>query len=196
MVNGAMVAEQEIEVKLAPGDNYRVIAAPRYEDLYFIEPVSKADDPNTPGDQSETQGRLFRDSNPYDVYNGEPIFDETAPLRVRTISVHASPMLTVWRRLHVEVDSMGAPNQNVDYGFDPAEPIDDHHPGGSLESPKTDLFADAFKPAFIAIGNVPAAWNQNNLQFRRDFANDSDRQSYFITGANAARQSSTEDSFY
>ena len=84
-----------------PGNNVRVAVAGRAEELAPIKAVA-------PDDRS----CLFFDKNGDDYYrtaDGDYTLDEYRP----SPSVTVTPTLTVWRKLHVEVDSMGAITGNV-----------------------------------------------------------------------------------
>jgi hypothetical protein len=77
----------------------------------------------------------------------------------------ASPVLTVWRRLHVEVDSMGAPPQGTIFAADDA-PVND------VPEPDTGLIVSAFAPAYILPvfdtgnnnGDAPFVYNITDAQ--------------------------------
>jgi hypothetical protein len=91
-----------------PGNNYRVAASlhrasgpvPKYLD--YVKPLAR-----------DQQSRLFYDKNKNEKFDpgvpGEAIIDASFN------TVRASPVLTVWRKLHVEVDSMGPVVGNTTY---------------------------------------------------------------------------------
>jgi hypothetical protein len=78
-----------------PGNNFRVAAAARSEELSPVKVL--ADDPSS---------RLFFDKNDNNLFEqsaGEVALTETAS----ACGMRVTPRLTVWRKLHVEVDDMG-----------------------------------------------------------------------------------------
>lgn len=81
---------------IQPGNNFRVAAGPRQDEIQPVQPFEK-----------EPYSRLFYDKNgnsTWDNLAGEPaLMDFSNP----THGVAVSPVLTIWRYLHVEVDSMG-----------------------------------------------------------------------------------------
>jgi len=77
------IAEFEFNVGMQPGNNYRVVASVFNEDVYANVQVT---DPSANG------------------YLGPDEDDTPTP---------ASPLLTVWRKLHLEVDSMEAPPEKT-----------------------------------------------------------------------------------
>ena len=96
------MATTVFEVTLQPGDNFRVVATGKDNDLAAVAP--KPDDRDA---QNDPQARVFlREMEGGQVVGeGEPVLDDETTLAV----VKATPVLTVWRKLHVEVDSMGQP---------------------------------------------------------------------------------------
>ncbi len=91
--NAAGIVELAFQVSMQPGDNYRAVATTHLPALASI--YAKQDD--------GTQARIF-DAAP----------DPDTPLPNDKAKV--SELLTVWRRLHVEVDSMGAVQGNTIQG--------------------------------------------------------------------------------
>jgi len=91
-----------------PGNNYRIAASvhrssgpgPKYLD--YVKPLAR-----------DQQSRLFYDMNKNGEFN--PGFPGEAIIEGAFKTVHVTPVLTVWRKLHVEVDSMGAVVGNITY---------------------------------------------------------------------------------
>jgi len=84
-----------------PGNNWRFAVAPRLPALEHVKPIS-----------TTSQGELFYDANAdgFWAVGSEALLDSTSPTFK---GVFVSPVLTVWRKLHVEVDSMGPVTGNV-----------------------------------------------------------------------------------
>jgi hypothetical protein len=161
-----------------PGDNFRVIAGARNrggENL--VKPLLFEQAP-------ETLGRLYFDADDNNLLEPpfEPILTELDPALGADNRFVTTPLLTIWRRLYVEVDSMGSPqfdNSYYGYGFgEPTPPnlppdhplqgfLDDPRPG-DIPDPNITAFSDAFRPAFIEVVTdykYYAQWNQRNLPF-------------------------------
>jgi len=99
-------ATATFEVTMQPGDNFRVVATGKDNDLAPVAP--KPDDRDA---QNAPQARVFlREMEGGQVVGeGEPVLDDETTLA----TVKVTPVLTVWRKLHVEVDSMGTVAGNV-----------------------------------------------------------------------------------
>ncbi len=133
-----------------PGDNYRFAAMGRRTVADEVYP--KIDD---------DQGRLFHGRPPYEL--GDEIIDEQNPLldpNTQLPIVISAPLVTVWRRLHVEMDSMAAPPQGTQFT------ATDLTPGGALSFPADAMttLTESLQPAFI-LPEEFASGSQNNLQF-------------------------------
>jgi hypothetical protein len=159
----------------APGDNYRIVAAGRdvVGTVLGYQPV------DSPLPWLE-DGAVFVDSIVGPGANlkwdaGEGLFDHNYPLAQIW---HASPMLTVWRKLGVEVDAMGAPPESET--FDAAPPVDDPKPG-ALPTPDVSGLQGAFADAFIW-PEVISAFSTNDLKFKKTFASGDEATRYFING--------------
>jgi hypothetical protein len=84
---------------IQPGNNFRVVAGARPTDLTEVFAVS--DDP---------YGSVYHEENFDLIHNeGEPTLTDAYSID----GMMATRLLTVWRRLHVEVDSMGAVTGNT-----------------------------------------------------------------------------------
>ncbi len=81
---------------LQPGNNFRIAVAGRAERLALVKALARSDD-----------ARLFYDKNNNNAFEQGP--DEVC-MEASTyhMGIRATPRLIVWRKLHVEVDSMGA----------------------------------------------------------------------------------------
>jgi len=142
-------------------------------------------------------GRAYFDSNNDNNYDdGEPILGSGVPHDTPEGRMLSTQLLTVWRKLFVEVDSMGAPVAGTNYGFDAAQPTDDPEPG-NIADPPTSGLAAAFLPAYIEVqelGTAPAGGatadlpNETDLQFFHDLT------SLSLAGsvASASRQAVSE----
>jgi hypothetical protein len=75
--------------------------------------------------------------------------------------VKVTELLTVWRRLHVEVDSMGA---------EPSGTVFDAHDllRGDVPDPDISAFADAFKPAYVTV-HRDTGHDTPNMSWRHNF---------------------------
>jgi hypothetical protein len=181
IVGNVAVAWEEFSVSLNPGDNFRLLAAPRDQDFNDIKVISSQTAP-------ETQGRLYVDENDDGEYNNgdEPVVDEGNPAHA---AIFSTPLLTVWRRLHVEVDSMGAPDPTKTYNYG----VDDPPPNGDIPDPDTSKLADAFRDAFIDVSVITdSAISQGNLPFLPSFPDVASRVTYFHN----ARNTENEDAMY
>jgi len=93
--NGIIRTEFDIG-SLQPGNNFRVAAAGHSEHLSLVKPLAPSD-----------EARLFFDKNDNDRF--EPAAGDVAmEASTQYKSIRVTPRLIVWRKLHVEVDSMGA----------------------------------------------------------------------------------------
>lgn len=105
------------------GDNFRVFAT---TDLTVMNAVHV--DPDYQSGLSSVNGfRTAQDQKPDIKYS--------------------SPVLAIWRKLHVERDSMAAPPAGEPFGG----ATDDVDPGGALANPSIDLAQTNFRDAFIEV---------------------------------------------
>jgi hypothetical protein len=83
---------------IQPGNNFRIAAAPRQAELSPTKPLSL-----------DSSSRLFYDTNNDSTFSGAAEFalDESVDAH-SAHGIRVTPVLTIWRKLHVEVDSMGA----------------------------------------------------------------------------------------
>ncbi|MBW3539251.1 MAG: cadherin-like domain-containing protein [Planctomycetes bacterium] len=118
--------------ELQPGNNWRLAVAGRQAELDPLEPLSV-----------DSSSRLFYDQNRDGFWDGdlagEPAIDEGGMYR----GVLATPSLMLWRKLHVEVDSMGTTEGQVFPGDDEAV--------ADVPDPDTGMVAGAFAAAFIEV---------------------------------------------
>jgi hypothetical protein len=169
------IGTRNYRTPLKPGDNVRIVVAPRSTGLTKFNPLYSATN-------VETLGRVYWDSNSSNRYNdGEPVLDENNDIN----GVHSSPLLTIWRKLHVEVDSMGPPDPMVQYTFGPDDPVP-----SDIKDPDIAALAPAFRPAFIEIVRLEDI-STSALPFTPYFASEAQANGYF----NSARQS-IEDSMF
>jgi hypothetical protein len=124
---------------IQPGNNFRVAAHGFPYDVDNVKALNR-----------DGSGRLYYDDDPpgaplpndlFDPGEGDVALDSTTRHR----EVVVTDELIVWRKLHVEVDSMGVPETEVfpDDGI----PIDVNP--GDVPAPDTDLLASAFEAAYI-----------------------------------------------
>jgi hypothetical protein len=87
---------------IQPGNNFRVVAGSHADVVNRVKALS-----------FDADARLFYDHNDDDIHDPfwglEPVIDHVAGHR----GMKATPELEVWRRLHVEVDSMGPVQGNT-----------------------------------------------------------------------------------
>ncbi|MBW3597049.1 MAG: hypothetical protein KY475_07210 [Planctomycetes bacterium] len=91
---------------IQPGNNFRAAAAPRQPELFKVQPLADDD-----------FSRLFYDANDNTTWESldpeEFLLDESGPAPAQAHGIQATPTLTVWRRLHMEVESMGQVSGNI-----------------------------------------------------------------------------------
>jgi hypothetical protein len=172
--NGEAIAWKTFLVSLNPGDNFRVAAAEREIYFDYIKVISSQTAP-------ETRGRLYVDKNENDNLDpGEPAVDENSPASDKNgvDVVFSTPLLTVWRRLHVEVDSMGAPPAGTQFTQEDPAPAG---PNGAVPRPNTDKLDDAFHNAFIDVDVLSEAeGSQSDLTFEPSWPTVAARDDYFL----------------
>jgi hypothetical protein len=122
-------AEVDFKVTMQPGDNFRVVAEVQ-GDEWLSTLVPKHPDP---------QGRVFDGDDPVP---GEK----------------TTELLTVWRKMHCVVESMGTPPPGTEFG-------EDDLPPGDVPPPDTGGVAQAFRDAYIehafVQGNHQEEWSYN-----------------------------------
>lgn len=94
----------EFEVTMQPGDNFKVVGSGDKDFLYNLEN----------NDQKLHQGENLSEMNINKQRIIDQFIDEVAPLQDREVpeaAHYCSKTLTVWRFMHVELDSMTAPPQ-------------------------------------------------------------------------------------
>ena len=131
-----LAGEQEKDTKLEitnaqPGNNYIVAALPK-----------------RPNEAQNIVDRVYFGSDGFTLkyeWDGER---RGVPL------THRSELLTVWRTLWVELDSMPAPDEAADGPFNQPEPEYDPLPG-DLPNIPIDLLAPNFQPANIEVQLIP-----------------------------------------
>ena len=145
-VNG--VAEATFTVTSNPGDNFRVVAGVNPDSLLGLQ----VPHPDARGSVLDEQGM--------------PILDDPTTLA----SHKATPLLSVWRRLHVEVDSMGTAPPGTSF-----PPGDDDPVGDDVPNPDTSKLRDAFDEAYI---EVVVDLDNGATPWRRDFPSSDDLTCY------------------
>jgi hypothetical protein len=127
--NGELRRTFNISGWIQPGNNWRYAAGGHQDELERLKPVA-----------ADEAGRLFYDKDGDGKYWGNPLWDEG------TGQFGVTPRLTVWRKLHVEVDSMGAPPPGTTF---PDDGIQTDVAVGDLRAPYIGLIAQAFEPAYV-----------------------------------------------
>lgn len=166
--DGQPIAISSMRLSESAGDNFRIGARlfPASAGLSNlpsnIRAIRKTLNP-------DTRGRLFQDKNGNSVLNaGEPLIDETMSLLVPKLpDIVFTPLLTVWRRLNVELDSMG--NSGV-----VGTPDDS---AMEVEDPDISMLAEALRRAYIA-PRVLDFFSNTNAEFKQNFANGADMVVY------------------
>lgn len=119
-----------------PGNNFRVVAGARAEEVWQAKALAP-----------DADSRLFFDKN-HDNQNNPDDGDVVLTESNIAYGVRTTPRLTVWRKLHVEVDSMGAPPQGTVFPDD-GIPID--VAVADVPDPDTSLLGSAFAPAYVDV---------------------------------------------
>ena len=103
---GARTADAELRVTMQPGDNFRLVAS---ADADFLAGLHNDDDAlnlgQTVAERNANKQRIVHTG--VAAGGGNP-----ADWEIREPDQHTSPTLTVWRFMHVEVDSMATPTDN------------------------------------------------------------------------------------
>jgi len=152
--SGATNASGEVRVtfdvgdrNIQPGNNFRVIAGARQADVDRV--LAKA---------ADSDSEVFYDENGNARWNsGEVTLDDE-------MNIHgcvSTRVLTIWRYLYVEVDSMGAPPPETQFPDD-ALAID--AAPGDIPAPDTGLLYAAFEPAYIEVV-VGTAYDEPTIPF-------------------------------
>ncbi len=168
-----------------PGDNYRWIVAHRGGSANHLDRIK----PVVP----DTYGRSFYDLNNNGTRQSpsEPMLTDAVSVLITGNHFYSLPLLTIWRTLHVEVDSMGAPppNYTPPPGVNPFGTFDDPHPNGDIPDPSTAYFANAFRKSFLSMDNNPSYVsggqlvnaNQSTLPFEKGFSSQPSMVSFFAS---------------
>jgi hypothetical protein len=148
------------------------------------------------GIQPGNNFRLFASTN-LGVILGGGVQDDSPQCRIKFPSgsvilnddPRVSPLLTVWRRLHVERDHMGPPGifepfSGVGSDQGPITGHDDVAPQGELPNPSIALMQTNYRPAYVEVFDDLGPWN---FQFEAEFVhnlgtNEADHQAFFDAG--------------
>lgn len=126
-----------------PGDNFRVVATvdPRMDLSTGV--VAKKDDGQSAG--------------VYFVATGDAVSDgQAATVR--------SDLLTIWRKLHIERDHMGAPSAGEVFPVDELfNTIGEVNPNGPIADLPLDDAITGFRPAYIEVVDDLAQWNADTV---------------------------------
>lgn len=126
-----------------PGDNFRGVFATRSLHLERIKPHADATSP-------EVQGRVFYDGDNDNEFAGASDHWVDPKLLIEGNAFLVGPMVTVWRRVHVELNAMDTPPAGT--VFDDQ----DSAPPSPMPTPNTDALLTALAAAFIEPADVPA----------------------------------------
>jgi hypothetical protein len=126
--DAAGVAWFWLDLSMKPGDNYRMVVSLTQAEQSGIYPK-----------QPQAEGKLFKGQ-------GEAAVEVTD-----TATLKVSEMLTVWRELHVEVDSMGkvAGQTAPQKGADPNDDFLDN--GEEVPAPDTSTLDSAMNEAYVKV---------------------------------------------
>lgn len=91
-VTGRLYAEAELLTTFQPGDNFRVVALPQFEAGNDWDP-----------DDGQTRTEIVE---AFDSQALSGFADSKPGAQIEEFGALASPLLTVWRRLHMEIDRM------------------------------------------------------------------------------------------
>jgi predicted Zn-dependent protease with MMP-like domain len=132
---------------IQPGNNFRVVAGARQAELARVAARS-----------ADWTSDVFYDENGDGIWQGEepPLYDNQ-PI----FGCVATPLLTIWRHLHVEVDSMGAPPQGTIF---PDDGIATDVVVAVVPPSATGLLSAAFEPAYVDIV-LGTAFDDANVPF-------------------------------
>jgi hypothetical protein len=142
---------------IQPGNNFRVIAGARALQLGYVLPKA-----------ADAGSSVFYDDNDNGIWNaGEVTLDDEFSVE----GCVATRELTIWRYLHVEVDSMGTDPPG--YNF----PADDLL-RGDVADPELGGLVDAMRDAFVEV--VGSTFDSSTTPWEHNFANLDDMESYMV----------------
>ncbi len=128
------------------------------------------------------------------VFDDDVIIDENNPMLMPFTNlpiVISSPLVSVWRRLHVEMDSMAAPQPGTQFtATDPS-------PGGPLTIPSDamETLTESLQPAFI-LPEVLSTESENDLPFSLGALNQADLDNYMYSHRQSMSPTKQEDSMF
>jgi hypothetical protein len=132
---------------IQPGNNFRVIAGARQADLDRV--LAKS---------ADSASEVFYDENDNGVWNaGEVTLDDEISIE----GCVATRVLTIWRYLYVEVDSMGAPPPGTKF---PDDDIPNDVEVADVPAPNTTILYSAFLPACVEVV-LGTAFDESNVHF-------------------------------
>lgn len=134
---------------IQPGNKFRIAASPRLDELGRVEPLSM-----------DSLSRLFFDTNQDTQWDQTepPLMDEGSNVE----GIGVTPLLTVWRGLAVETDSMGFPPDTTVF---PDDGINTDADPGDVAHPDLGLLSSAFEPAYISAGQASPTETEGALPF-------------------------------
>ncbi|GBC99526.1 hypothetical protein HRbin17_02051 [bacterium HR17] len=144
------IAKIIFEVTMQPGDNFRIAATVDQNQLVSLAPRKRVRDGSIWFVRKDTQGKVTK-------WVGKVNDDTTRPAKTK-----ASPVLTVWRRLWVEVDSMGSPPAGIQLGEDDLTTVD-------IPDPPLDALTEAMKDAYVEVFKVGAGYSESDTDWKYVF---------------------------
>jgi len=175
--NGQLRATFNVESWIQPGNNWRIAAGARESEVGRVKPLA-----------ADSASRLFYDHNNdgwYDTTDwDECVLDEFSfPFGGHGIAV--TPLLTLWRKLHVEVDSMGEEPEGTTFE-------EDDLLRGDVPDPDTSGLAGPFGDAFIdvVIGTIH---DDSHTPWKDSFSSVSAMYGYMV-GADGERGTKDDES--
>ena len=144
------IAKVIFEVTMQPGDNFRVIATTDQNQLVNLAPRKRVKDGSIWFVRKDAQGKVKR-------WVGKVSDDIT-----RLKETKASPVLTVWRRLWVEVDSMSMPPIRIQLG-------EDDLTTGNIPDPPLDALIEAMKDAYVEVVGMPQSYDEPETTWKYVF---------------------------
>ncbi len=180
-LEGAPITDANGEVRgkldvgsIQPGNNFRVAAGGREDEMNLVKPLSH-----------DAAGQLWFDRNDngyYEPGNAESILNEQTG---GMAAFRVTPKLTLWRKLHIERDSMGA--EPPGYPFPTNDLL-----RGDVPNPNLSDLQLAFGEAYIQVV-LGTQYDNSQTPWRHDFASLGDMNDYMV-GANGERGTRNHES--
>ncbi|MHC4403261.1 MAG: hypothetical protein ACYTG0_26685, partial [Planctomycetota bacterium] len=146
---------------IQPGNNWRIVASGHEEELDRVKPLAM-----------DWQGSLFYDKNQNDQQDGDEIDFEEFSDPSSQEGFKATTRLTVWRKLHVEVDSMGLVDET---NLPPDDLLT-----GDVPDPDVDGMQEAFEDAFILVDETTIDYDDGQTEWRHSFGDRAEVDDYIL----------------